>query len=451
MQKLEKRRKTNTPTDAPQVRSNCGLQLNKEETLSVASLKTFSNNPEVDLSQHHTGRLKAVVYVLSITGEPLMPCSFAKTKRLLKKKRANVVKLYPFTIKLNFVCENKTQSIKLGIDSGYENIGFSAVTEKKELISGTLILDSKTSSRLTEKAMYRRGRRNRHHWYRKPRFLNRKKNEGWLPPSVQRRYDTHLNLIKKLKSVLPILKVTIEIAKFDIQKIENDLIEGVEYQQGNMYGYQNVRSYLLAREKGLCQLCGKEFTKGQPSHLHHCKQKGEQGSNRPENLALLHKKCHHELHAKGLKLPAPKQYKASTFMSIINKRFRKDIPDVKITFGYITFVNRNKLGLEKTHYNDAFVITHGTTQERCLPITIKQKHRNSRVLQLNRNGFKPSVRKQRYHIQPKDLIWIDNKKLVVSGTHNNGSRVIAEGTKKSYPVKKIQKSYHFGSFAYNIN
>jgi hypothetical protein len=58
------------------------LQLNKEETLSVASSKTFLNSPEVD--QHrHTGGRKVVVYVISIDGKPLMPCKPAKARRLI--------------------------------------------------------------------------------------------------------------------------------------------------------------------------------------------------------------------------------------------------------------------------------------------------------------------------------------------------------------------------------
>lgn len=136
-------------------------------------------------------------------------------------------------------------------------------------------------------------------------------------------------------------------------------------------------------------------------------------------------------------------------MSIIQKRFTQDIQNVKITFGYITFVNRIKLNLEKSHYNDAFVIANGTTQERTTPIVIRQKHRNNRAIQLNRKGFKPSIRKQRYPMQPKDLIWIENKKHIVSGTHNNGTRVIVEQTKKSYGINKVQKVYNFGSFTYN--
>ena len=188
MQKLEQRTKRNTPTNASQVRSNCGLSLNREETLGVADLKTRSNNPDVNRLRH-TGGLKAVVYVLSIAGEKLMPCNHAKGRKLVKSGKAKVIKMYPFTIQLTFECENRVQGVKFNMDPGYGNIGFSAITEKKELMSGIVELDNGTSSRLSERRMYRRGRRNKL-WYRKPRFLNRKRKGGWLPPSVQRRYDT---------------------------------------------------------------------------------------------------------------------------------------------------------------------------------------------------------------------------------------------------------------------
>jgi hypothetical protein len=447
MQQLKQRTKKNTPTNTSQVRSNCGLLLNKEETLSVVDLKTRFNNPEVNLHQHHTGGLKDVVYVISLEGNPLIPCLPAKARKLIKNGKAKIIKLYPFTIMLNFECENQIQEITLGIDSGYKNIGFSCVSSKQELISGTVSLDDKTSERLTEKRMYRRGRRNKL-WYRKPRFLNRKKKEGWLPPSIQRKYDTHLNLIKRLKTILPITEVIIETANFDIQKIENPIIEGVDYQQGNMYGYQNLRSFLMVREKGLCQLCSKEFTKGNSSHIHHCKPRSENGSNRPKNLALLHEKCHVKLHKKNLKLNPAKSYKPNTFMSIIQKKFWNDIPNLKVTYGYITFLKRQENNISKSHNNDAFVIANGTTQIRCSITSIRQKHRNNRGLQLNRKGFEPSIRKQRYKIQPKDLVWVDNKKYIVVGVQNKGSYVKVENTKKVLSVKNIKRIYNYGSFSF---
>lgn len=446
MQKLEKRN-TYTPWDASQVPCNCDPSLNREETLSVTDLKTSSNNPEVNLPVHSRG-LEPLIYVLNLNNEPIMPCKAAKARKLLKAGKAVVVKFKPFTIKLTFECENQTQEVSLGIDSGSKNIGFSAVSSGKELICGTLVLDSKTSDRMSERLMYRRGRRNKL-WHRKPKFLNRKKKEGWLPPSIQRKYDTHLNLVNRIKKLLPISSITIEVGNFDIQKIENPEISGTGYQQGDMLGYQNIRSFLMFREKGLCQLCGKPFTKGNPSHIHHCKQRKDSGSNSVKNLALLHEKCHKELHKKGLKLKAPKSYKDSTFMNIIKNRFIKDIPEVNLTYGYITFTNRNAIKLEKTHYNDAFVISGGSGQKRTKPLEIIQKQINNRTLQINRKGFSPSIRKKRYPIRPKDLVWVAGKVHSVIGTQNKGTYVKLSDLKKVIPMRKIERVYHTGSLVVN--
>jgi len=191
MQKLEER-DTYTPTDAPQVCSNCDSELNRNQSFGVQSLKTSSNNLDVDRSQRKGSsdlRVQNVVYVLNMRGIPLMPTSQKKANKLLKEKKAKVVKRKPFTIQMLVPTGETRQVVVLGIDSGYKHIGFSATTKKKELISGEVELDMKTKERLETKRMYRRLKRNKL-WYRKPRFMNRvsTKKKGWLPPSIQRRY-----------------------------------------------------------------------------------------------------------------------------------------------------------------------------------------------------------------------------------------------------------------------
>ena len=455
MQKLTTKLK-NVPRNASLVPCSINSDLNREETLSDQSIVLTCNNVEVTKVQQTERPLKSKVFVLNLQGKPLMPCSYAKSKRMVEKGAAKVVKRFPFTIQLNFACENVIQDVFLGIDTGYGNIGFSAVSEKSELICGTLKLDGKTKDRLDERRMYRKGRRSRHHWYRKPRFLNRvsTKKKGWLPPSIERRYQTHLTLIEKIKKILPITKVIIEVAKFDIQKLENPEVVGTDYQQGSMYEYQNVRSYLMSREKGVCEHCKKDF-KNNPSHIHHRKPKSKGGNNRLENLMLIHEKCHKEIHKKPellkkYQVASTKNYKHSTFMSIINKKFYEDVENLEVTFGNITFVNRNNLGLEKTHYNDAFIISKGSNQERINPIEIIQKHRNNRVLQLNRRGFKPSIKKQRYNIQPKDIFWVGNKKYISNGIKNSGRYITFQTSeKKNYlKVEDVTKIFHFGSFCF---
>jgi len=421
MQKLSKRN-TYVPTDASQVRGPTTATLNREETLSERGLKTFDNNLEGN-QRRRTGGTKCNVYVQNKDGEPLMPCTPAKARHLLEAGKARVIQRSPFTIRLSWQCENNVQDITLGIDTGAKYIGFSAVTRKKELISGTVTLDQMLKKRLEQRGNYRRNRRSRK-WYRKPRFLNRAKPNGWLPPSIERRYQAHLKLIQKIKQILPITKTTVEIGQFDIQKIKNPKIAGKEYQQGDMYGHANTKSYVLAREKYTCQLCNKSVI-GKGSQLHHITPRGKGGADLPNNLALLHKECHGKLHKNNLyhKLKRPKQYKEAIFMSIIGKRFKESVK-CRVTYGYKTFVDRNNLGLPKTHYNDAFVIAGGTTQERAIPQEVKQIKRNNRSIQKNRRGYAPSIRRQKYPIQPNDTVLYNNKAYISKGTHCKGKRVI---------------------------
>jgi hypothetical protein len=147
-------------------------------------------------------------------------------------------------------------------------------------------------------------------------------------------------------------------------------------------------------------------------------------------------------------LKANKNFKAETFMNVL-KSSLDGVDNLEFTYGYETFIKRNNLGLEKTHFNDAFSIS-GINQDRSKPIEIIQKHRNNRVLQLNRKGFKPSIRRQRYKIQPKDLVWINNKSHIVNGVHNKGLNIICYDL-KSTNIKKVKKHYNFGSFMWKVN
>jgi len=244
MQKLEERH-TNTPQSAPQALGNCDSVIKHGHCDQVLqNLKTFSNNSDVDqLSGKREQDLR--VPVLNMRGEPLMPTTPAKARHLLEQSKAKVVRRKPFIIQLKYATGETKQDITLGIDSGYSNVGFSAVTEKEELISGELTLRKDVSKKLEERRMYRRTKRNKL-WHRQARFNNRTRKEGWLPPSSQNKLDTHIKLIAKLKSFLPVTKTIIEVATFDTQKMCNPEISGIEYQQGELQGY-HIREYLLQK------------------------------------------------------------------------------------------------------------------------------------------------------------------------------------------------------------
>ena len=305
-----------------------------------------------------------IVYVINKHGRPLMPTKPSKARKLLKNKKAKIVSYKPFTIQL--ICGSKgyTQNVDLGIDLGAKHIGIAIVSENKVLDKGEIELRDDVSKNITAKRQYRSSRRNRKTRYREPRFLNRisTKKEGWLPPSIQSRIDNTFFWIDKLVSLLPNPKLSIEVGKFDIQKMENPNIQGKEYQEGDAFGFYNTRYYVFERDKYTCQVCG---AKNKILHTHHIVYRSLGGTDRAYNLITICTDCHApENHKKGhilydwcMKKKKMPSYKGSTFMNIIRVRTFKKYPKAKITYGSITTPKRKSLGLEKTHYNDAIAIT----------------------------------------------------------------------------------------------
>ena len=387
MQKLEGRN-TYTPTDIPHIRGNCGLALNREETLSVSGLKTLSNLSDAALTATgQSGRdLRVpVVYVLNMRGHPLMPTTPRKTRILLQEGKAKVIRRTPFTIQLTSATGETKQEIVLGIDSGYEYVGLSAITEKKELYSAEVKLRTDLVKLNSERRQYRRTRRGRNTRYRQPRFDNRKKPEGWLAPSIQHKLDSHIKLINKVKELLPISRIDIEVAAFDIQKIKNPDISGTDYQNGVQKDSWNVREYILHRDNHTCQACHSK-SKDPILETHHLISR-QVGGDAPDNLLTLCQTCHEKVSKGKLKLDIklPAGFKPETFMSIVRWKLvnmlRKAGNIVTHTYGYITKSIRIAMGLEKSHNTDAFVIAGGTMQERN-PITfiIKQVRKCNRKL-----------------------------------------------------------------------
>ena len=195
-----------------------------------------------------------MVYVLNRIGQPLMPCKEAKARKLLKNHKARVDKREPFTIQLLFDCENRIQDITLGIDAGSKHLGLSATTEQKELYAADVELRSDIVELLSTRRQYRRTRRGRLR-YRAPRFCNRvrSRNKGWLAPSVEQKIKTHLRVVNDVCRILPVSKIIVETAAFDVQKIENPDISGEGYQQGSQLDFWNVREYVLWRDNHECQ------------------------------------------------------------------------------------------------------------------------------------------------------------------------------------------------------
>ncbi len=421
-----------------------------------------------------------MVYVLSKNGQPLMPTErHGKVRRMLKDGRARVVKAKPFTIQLNYETTNYTQPVTLGVDAGYERVGLSAISAGKELFSAECTLLKGQVERNRERLIYRRQRRNRLR-YRAPRFDNRKKPANWLPPSIQHKLDSHLCLVALAKKILPITEVKVEVASFDIQAIKNPGIQGIEYQQGELVGYWNLREYILHRDDHQCQnpSC-RNNAKNKVLEIHHIGYWKGDRTDRPGNLITLCDKCHRpENHKEGKFLygwePKVKPFKAETFMTIVRWKL-VNLLGCKHTYGYITKLRRIELGLGKSHANDAFCIAGGDNQTRCETLYIEQVRRNNRSLakfydakyidlrtgeiaagqelncgrrvrNKNLNGpnlrvyrgpkvtkGRVSVRKRRYPYRFKDIVTYNGRRYMVKGVQNRGDYVKLAGFPK--PVK----------------
>ncbi|PTD93359.1 hypothetical protein C9439_01890 [archaeon SCG-AAA382B04] len=188
--------------------------------------------------------------------------------------------------------DSYTKDTTLGIDAGYSKIGFSAVTDNKELISGKMELRNDISKKLDERKKYRRQRRHRNTRYREPRFDNRTKEEGGVVSSFNQtqKKNTHIRLVKKIKKLLPIDETVVEVANFDQQKMKNPEISGVKYQQGTLQGY-NVKNYLLEKFDYECAYCSKSDV---PLEVEHITPKSRGGSDRVSNLTISCVDCNQE-------------------------------------------------------------------------------------------------------------------------------------------------------------
>ena len=391
------------------------------------------------------------VSVLNMRGKPLMPTAPQKARKLLEEKKAKVVQRLPFTIQLQYATGETKQDIDLGIDSGYSFVGYSAMTEKQELIAGELVLRKDVSKNITEKRQYRRTRRNRLR-HRKPRFNNRvsRKKKGWLPPSLEHKIETHIRLIEKLEKILPISKIIIEIASFDAHKMKKPEISGIEYQQGTLQGYE-IREYLLEKWGRKCAYCKKTGIRLEIEHIVPRSREGT--SNRVYNLTISCRKCNQkkgnktaeEFGSPKIQIEAEKSLRATPFMNVVRthlvKRLQEDNSSrvIETTYGSITKHNRIKLGLEKSHSNDAFVIAGGSRQRRTKVLKSTQTRRNNRSIQTNRKGYKPSIRRQRYKLQPNDLVRFENKLYRVKGVFNYGKWVRLAPIKERIDPKTKKK------------
>lgn len=330
------------------------------------------------------------VFVINKHGEALMPCKPRTARKLLTRGKAKPIKKEPFTIQLLYGSTGYKQDVSLGIDSGQRHIGIAVTSQDKVLFQGEVELRQDVKKLLDTRRTYRRSRRNRKTRYRKARFLNRTKTKknGWLPPSIAGKCQHNINWINRFLAVLPNPTLHIEVGKFDMQKMKDPDIQGVGYQYGDLYGYQTVKQYVLARDEYKCQVCKKT---GGKLKIHHIIYRSQGGTNVPSNLITVCADCHtYKNHQPGgvlykwyqAKKKVTKSLKGATFMNILRRRLWRAFPDAEFQYGAQTTLQRADLGLDKSHFNDAVTISgiQKITEKPTSVVMFKQFRKKKRSL-----------------------------------------------------------------------
>ena len=326
--------------------------------------------------------------------------------------------------------------------------------------------------------MYRRDRRKRKTRYRQPRFLNRKRTDKWLPPSLQNRINHTDHWIDAFSCLVPSPELHIEVGKFDTAKMINPEINGVDYQHGQTYGFFDERYFVFARDNYTCQCCGK--SKDKILQTHHIIYRSNGGTNRVDNLITVCTECHTpENHKKGgvfykwqEQRKKVKQYKEPPFMNTLRKQIFAKYPNAVITYGSETTPKRKEMGLDKTHYNDAIVISgiykiNENSEEWLL---IKQFRKKKRSLHEatarkgrkipNRNQVRNSKNTPCYQgFFLNDKVSVLGKSGYITGFTSNGAYIkdnasnyitLPNKTYKQVSISKLRLKHHNNNWQYVV-
>lgn len=364
------------------------------------------------------------VFVLDTNKQPLNPVHPGWARKLLSSGRAAVYKRYPCTIILKHAMPNaEVQPLRLKIDPGSKTTGISIVNDNTGDVPFAAELNHRgqqIKKSMDSRRAIRRSRRKRKTRYRKPRFNNRRRKEGWLPPSLRSRVENVETWIRRLRSLCPITAISLELVKFDTQAMQNPEITGVEYQQGELFGYE-VREYLLEKFGRKCVYCGAENV---PLQVEHIIPKARGGSNRVSNLTIACKECnqrkgnqtaeefgHPEVQAQAKKPLKDAAAVNATRWALYRRVQETGIP-IEVGTGGRTKYNRSTRKLPKTHWLDAACVGASTPEvlnvEGIRPLVITAMGRGSRQMcRVDKYGFpRTSAKKfkRAYGFQTGDMV-----------------------------------------------
>jgi 5-methylcytosine-specific restriction endonuclease McrA len=408
---------------------------------------------------------------------PLSPCQPARARWLLTARKAAVWRRYPFTIILKrAIPDAEPDPLRMKVDPGSKVTGRAVVNDTTGQVAWAAELTHRgqqVKERLDQRRTCRRGRRERHTRYRPARFANRRRPKGSLPPSLESRLTNVLTWMARLRRVATISALSQEVVKFDLQLLEQPEITGVEYQQGELAGYE-VREYLLEKFARTCAYCKATGVQLQVEHL---VPKARGGSSRVSNLAIACEPCnqakgnrtaeefgHPEVQAQARR-PLKDAAAVNATRWALYERLKATGLPVEHGTGGRTKWNRTVRKLPKTHWLDAACVGASTPDRLTLtgvvPLAIMATGRESRQMcRMDRFGFPRTRAKSTRRvqgIQTGDLVRAVVTEGMKGGTYVGRAAVrasgsfnvtTAQGTIQGIPAKYCRMVHRADGYSY---
>ena len=316
------------------------------------------------------------VPVVDTAHRPLAPCSPRRARILVQQGKAHGRHrngVYYLTLHRT-IPQESIQSAHLMIDPGKSFTGLAIVRDDEQrnrtvLFCATIQHRNDVRKRLTQRASFRRTRRGRLR-FRKPRFSNRRRPAGWLPPSLRSRLDNTLTWVSQLSALVAISDIHVETAQFEVQHLRDPGVHGKDYQQGPLYR-TTLRAFVIHRDNSTCRYCGK---KAKPVELDHVIRRSLSGPNTPWNLVVACHKCNQRKGNKSLaeflkrrpqrlveiEAQLQKPLASAAHMNVIIpdllRNLRQHGHHVTEHDAAQTAANRQTLNMEKDHHIDAAVL-----------------------------------------------------------------------------------------------
>ena len=346
------------------------------------------------------------VPVLTTKGRPLAPCHPKRARSLVRAGKAQFKHRYGIRCivltRTNVPKVQQRSKLQLRIDPGARHTGMAITRDDPDgsrAVGLALVINHHgrtIKSAMTKRRQMRRGRRYRKARHRQPKFNNRTRPAGWLPPSLLSRLQNTLTWVRRLSKILPITELHVETSVFDPQLLRDPEIQGIEYQQGPLYR-TNLRAAVLHRDGNKCVYCNRSG-KRQRLELDHVVARSHGGPDRYDNLVAACRPCNQKRGNQPLatwlkRRPAKlREVKAklgmeladATHMNVILPRLLRELRHDGWTVvqhsAASTAAGRRLCSVEKSHHGDA-AMTGCPTRLRYIPtgpIEINAKGRGNR-------------------------------------------------------------------------